>query len=234
MAVVLIRVRRFDLGFATKSVILLFALSVALILATSGSNYLLGFVASLCVQALCWMLLVFAAKQCSGCELPLFCIGWIAQLAGGMCAMLLFSSVAGWETVALFVLLFAMALAVAFVFADKRFIVALDDEAEDEESARAEAGLGAEGVRASDCEKDAVAAKEEDEVGRIDCFCECYGLTAREHEVFALWIAGRDMRYIQEELVVAQGTVKSHIRNIYEKCDVHNRHDLVRKFESFE
>ena len=39
------------------------------------------------------------------------------------------------------------------------------------------------------------------------------------------------MRTIQEKLFVSQGTVKTHLRNIYDKCGVHNRRDLMKMFE---
>lgn len=57
------------------------------------------------------------------------------------------------------------------------------------------------------------------------------GLTAREEEVCLLIAEGRTMADIQEDLCLAAGTVKTHRRNIYKKCDVHSRGDLVKLLE---
>ena len=42
------------------------------------------------------------------------------------------------------------------------------------------------------------------------------------------------MRYIREELFISESTVKTHLRHIYDKCNVHNRDELVRAFEEFD
>ena len=42
-----------------------------------------------------------------------------------------------------------------------------------------------------------------------------------------LWATGHGSRAIEEKLVVSAGTVKTHLRHIYEKCDVHSRADIL-------
>lgn len=54
-----------------------------------------------------------------------------------------------------------------------------------------------------------------------------YHLTARELEVYELLRQGRDSGYIQKELQISRNTVRSHIRNIYSKLDVHAQQDLI-------
>ena len=49
--------------------------------------------------------------------------------------------------------------------------------------------------------------------------------------MFELWVTGHDAQYIQDELVISRSTVKTHVRHIYEKCDVHSRSDLMRVLE---
>ena len=66
---------------------------------------------------------------------------------------------------------------------------------------------------------------------RIDSVASRYGFSAREREVFELWVTGHDAQYIQDELVISRSTVKTHVRHIYEKCDVHSRSDLMRVLE---
>ena len=60
---------------------------------------------------------------------------------------------------------------------------------------------------------------------------KAYQLSPREKEVFALWVTGHGSKYIQEKFVISPATVKTHVRHIYEKCDVHNRAELMRKLE---
>ena len=67
---------------------------------------------------------------------------------------------------------------------------------------------------------------------RIDAMAREYGFSPREKEVFALWVTGRGSKYIQETFVISEATVKTHVRHIYEKCDVHNRAELMSKLEN--
>lgn len=54
-----------------------------------------------------------------------------------------------------------------------------------------------------------------------------YGLSPRETEVLTLLAQGRTRLYIQEELVLAENTVKTHIGHIYRKVGVSNRQELL-------
>ena len=56
---------------------------------------------------------------------------------------------------------------------------------------------------------------------------ERFDLTARELEVFKMLARGRDRTYIQEQLVISRNTVKSHVKHIYTKLDVHSQQDLI-------
>ncbi|MCH8799533.1 MAG: hypothetical protein IH963_01350 [Chloroflexi bacterium] len=54
------------------------------------------------------------------------------------------------------------------------------------------------------------------------------GLTQREAEVLRLLAQGRSNSQISEELVVAEGTTRRHVANIYEKIGVANRSEATR------
>lgn len=58
-------------------------------------------------------------------------------------------------------------------------------------------------------------------------FAENYGLTPRESEVARFFIEGRTVPYIAERLVVSESTVKYHSKNIYRKCGVTGRQELL-------
>lgn len=54
-----------------------------------------------------------------------------------------------------------------------------------------------------------------------------YFLTEREESVLGLLLAGRSAPYIAEQLCVSQNTVKTHVRHIYAKLDIHTRQELL-------
>ena len=62
-------------------------------------------------------------------------------------------------------------------------------------------------------------------------FASRYGLSERETEVFALWVTGHGLKHIQNTLFISESTVKTHLRNIYRKCDTHNRAEIIALFE---
>ena len=63
-------------------------------------------------------------------------------------------------------------------------------------------------------------------------FARAVGLTARETEILSLLVRGRTLPYIANELFVATGTVKTHVRHIYEKSLANNRQELLDKVEA--
>ncbi|MEG0505805.1 MAG: helix-turn-helix transcriptional regulator, partial [Raoultibacter sp.] len=62
---------------------------------------------------------------------------------------------------------------------------------------------------------------------RISEMAAQFFLTSREMDVLSLLVAGRNGPYISEHLFVSENTVKSHIRHIYTKLNVHNRQELL-------
>lgn len=63
-------------------------------------------------------------------------------------------------------------------------------------------------------------------------FARAVGLTARETEILSLLVRGRTLPRIANELFVTTGTVKTHVRHIYEKSLVNNRQELLDKVEA--
>ena len=54
-----------------------------------------------------------------------------------------------------------------------------------------------------------------------------FGLSAREVDVLELLVVGKDAKAIADELFISFNTVRSHIRRIYVKLDVHSRQELL-------
>ncbi|MCI8424127.1 MAG: hypothetical protein HFJ72_00445 [Adlercreutzia sp.] len=59
-----------------------------------------------------------------------------------------------------------------------------------------------------------------------------HALTSREQEVLRLLAAGRSQRYIQEVLVISEGTVRTHIKHVYQKLGVHSKQELIDLVDS--
>ena len=55
------------------------------------------------------------------------------------------------------------------------------------------------------------------------------GISAREAQVIALFAQGRSANWIAEELTISKNTVRSHVRSIYTKLDVHSRKELLER-----
>ena len=48
-------------------------------------------------------------------------------------------------------------------------------------------------------------------------------------QIMLLFAQGRSANWIAEDLVISKNTVRSHIRSIYTKLDVHSRKELLEK-----
>lgn len=96
---------------------------------------------------------------------------------------------------------------------------------------------GAEGYRGEEAERcedvheklpgDAECADQEQRTTMEVDLCQRYGLTARESEVFHLLAQGLNRLAIARELVISDDTVRTHMRNIYRKLDVHSQQQLI-------
>ena len=75
----------------------------------------------------------------------------------------------------------------------------------------------------------------EQKAGRFKRKCaavaDTFLLSRKETEVLFLLAKGRNRAYIREELVIGDETVKSHIKSIYRKADVHSQQELIDLLE---
>ena len=55
---------------------------------------------------------------------------------------------------------------------------------------------------------------------------ELYGLTQRERETFRMLALGVSAKQIAKRLVLSENTVKTHVRHIYQKLDIHSKSEL--------
>ena len=61
----------------------------------------------------------------------------------------------------------------------------------------------------------------------LEAFASDYGLTRREAEVVPYIYKGRSAKVIASTLCVSESTVRTHIRRIYEKTEVHSKQELI-------
>lgn len=59
-----------------------------------------------------------------------------------------------------------------------------------------------------------------------------WSLTPREQELMQMLVMGKTRSKIAEELVISEETVKTHVKHIYEKLDVHSLRELVMLVET--
>lgn len=68
----------------------------------------------------------------------------------------------------------------------------------------------------------------EDRVQATCCvLAERAGLTPREADILGCLAQGRSTQYMAERFCVSENTVKSHVRNVYRKLDVHSKQDVI-------
>lgn len=58
-----------------------------------------------------------------------------------------------------------------------------------------------------------------------------FDLSSREEEVLAYIARGRNLQTIGEEMHLSLNTIKTHVKHIYQKCDVHNQEELMIALE---
>ncbi|WP_161471669.1 helix-turn-helix domain-containing protein [Adlercreutzia caecimuris] len=96
-------------------------------------------------------------------------------------------------------------------------------------------GLGAQGATHPETPGDPKAVRGEGASGPygqgVALVAERFRLSPRETEVLELFAAGRSATFIAELQFVTTNTVRSHIKHIYGKCDVHSRQELITLIE---
>ncbi len=67
----------------------------------------------------------------------------------------------------------------------------------------------------------------------LDTFCCEFGMTPREREVMELLMMGKSNVEIGEQMVISQGTVKTHVHNIYKKLEINGRIQLMNRLSEY-
>jgi DNA-binding CsgD family transcriptional regulator len=175
---------------------------------------------------LIWCLLASVVFEKQVSSLVVFGFGRGALLAGQVCGWLLgiwvLPKLAGtsWELVCYVGLAIVTLATVTLFFSEKQFDRLFG------EIAQAQVGLDFSLLRKEDWKKHRPWREACRRVG------EQAMLSAREQEIFELLVSGRSPENIAVHLVLSLNTVRTHIRNIYAKFDVHNKAELILHVET--
>ncbi|MDR3036943.1 MAG: helix-turn-helix transcriptional regulator [Coriobacteriales bacterium] len=71
----------------------------------------------------------------------------------------------------------------------------------------------------------------EESQAAAEAFAHQKGLSPRESQIFSLLIEGNKRHEIELRCELSEGTVKTHISNIYKKLDIHSKHDLLELYK---
>lgn len=71
----------------------------------------------------------------------------------------------------------------------------------------------------------------EDLDARCQRLADRHRLSKRERDVLVLLAKGRSVPFIAEEFTVSKGTVKTHVRHVYEKLGIHSKQELLNMVE---
>lgn len=239
-----------NLGILYRVAMPLFALALVLIALFGGDNAALAFfmmsTASVLFEILTWALLVEITRTTHYPPLLIFAVGRLAVHVGIVAGELVAFAMIGNLMVFAMLAIGILFVSAGFTFAD-RDTTFLFEPPTPEELERLGVAVDRRAVEASTVDgtkaAGSIAAAQQESIvgedllirgnltGRIDAMAKEYGFSPREKEVFALWVTGRGSKYIQETFVISEATVKTHVRHIYEKCDVHNRAELMSKLE---
>lgn len=209
--------RHLDPAFMYKVLLSAFAAGVFLLMLSVGISASLVFYASIVAEVMTWMVLALWAKKTPVKPYLVFAVGWIAECAGSTLGQTLAPLFAVRIETFYAVAIMLILVAVGFAFSEGRVVLDIDfeDGGEDEDTPR----------------RSQTVEPVEPDADPLDTFASAHDLSPREREVCALWITGHGLKYIEDALFISESTVKTHLRNIYRKCDTHNRAEIIALFE---
>lgn len=245
-----------SLGSLYRVVPPIFALAIMAIVASDLASPTVSFVAATAGDALIamltWVLLAEASRTTHFSALLVYAAGRLVIHAGMLLGEFAGMQFRGDMTAFFLVAIVLLVCVSGMMFAGPGASFAFEPPLEGELGAAGAAGgqgsggPGAAGRRGAGASPDAGAsaaspdggrredgaeAQETAMLGRFEQIARQHDLSPRETEVFLLWATGHGSRAIEERLSVSPATVKTHLRHIYAKCDVHSRAELLELIE---
>jgi DNA-binding CsgD family transcriptional regulator len=85
------------------------------------------------------------------------------------------------------------------------------------------------GAARLDADSIAVTIEETTAADRLELFCACFGLSAREAELIGHLATGGNTRELAARMYVSEHTVQDHLKSIFAKTSAHNRRGLLSR-----
>lgn len=236
--------RRLDPSILYKVLMFAFAALVLLLTFSIGISASLVFCVDIIAEGMMWAVLALLAKKTPVRPHHVFAVGWIAECVGSTLGQALAPLFAGQPQVFFAVALMLILVAVGFAFSEGSVMLDVGFEDDEELAPIAEKPASCAPARAEQSaivDRDASAEvhgnpvesnqPSETEANPLNEFVSRHEISPRERDVLELWLAGRGLKYIENTLFISESTVKSHLRSIYRKCDVHNRDEIISLYE---
>lgn len=227
---------RIDSSILFKILLALFGAGVFLIAYSTGISAALVFFANIIAEAMMWTVLALWAKKTPVEPRIVFAIGWTAECVGVTAGRVLAPVLAGSLEAFFAVSIMLIIVAVGFAFSEGSLMLDVDfqqdedaeKDVDDSPMLQGEPTICAEAAQQL---PEAQSAQERSREELVEEFSQAHGLSRREKDVFVLWVTGHGLKRIESDLFISESTVKTHLRNIYRKCNTHNRDEIIALFE---
>lgn len=220
--------------------------------ATQNVSFLSAFTSTglISLEGLLFILMVLAGKQSGFSVVGAYAYGRIVYVMSDICGFLAANNLVGADTDMVASVQGALVgLGSCIIFAFVGFLLMMAMRGRIAVMRAADAKTEArEEVKPSSAEKASADAAEcdfkagetrggptpPDGSAPLRIFSQTHGLTPREGDVLDQLLRGHTSQRIQEVLHISRGTANYHTQNIYAKCGVHSRQELIDLFESQE
>lgn len=227
-----------NLGPFYRMAMPLFALAFLLVAMlgpdNSSASFIIMSAAAAIIDMLTWVLLIEVVRSTHFSALLVMATGRLSihlgMALGELTGLCLLDSMTAFFVVSIVLLMMAM----GYMFTDNATTFLFEPPTEEEMhhvEGSPDVHDGESSPEAAEEQEGEAPAEAKPLEQRIDALAETYGLTPRETEVITLWASGYGSKAIEEKLVLSPSTVKTHLRHIYEKCDVHSRADILQMLE---
>lgn len=180
----------------------------------------------LIADVISWCMIAEAVREMQAPPFLLFGIGEAVisfMSLAGVALGLLFASRLGTEIVTLL----ALALVVVYLFSTIVLFVLKDRALISAQPGKIDTTSGANSEGGSAPAPEPVLIVEDRVRHSCAALAERAQLTPRETDALGYLAQGRSTQYMAEHLCISENTVKSHVRNVYQKLGVHSKQDII-------
>jgi DNA-binding CsgD family transcriptional regulator len=78
---------------------------------------------------------------------------------------------------------------------------------------------------------DSIADRSQEDINELNNYLNHAGISAREKEIVTLIMKGYSNQKISNQLFISLSTVKTHVRNIFQKLNVESRFEIISRIK---